>query len=437
MAGKLNLYNLGKLGVNVDKSPVHLDDLELTKSQNAIHDPIGALDGALKNRPGLVKLNSVAGAGSIVGGVGVPYTRPVTRTLYVGHQTGNGVYDTSGWRTSTVAAFASGASTVSVPRNPANNTGISTISQDDYTSSNVLAGNRGLVVNNRLYYATNFYGVAADSPPINMFDGTLDTTIAVIPKEPTNDVFVRSVLSMVAAKGSLYIGTFDSGTDETDIRGRVFELNLTTGALSLLGAQFTAGLVPISLVWYLGRLWAGLHTSDVTVGGQVHFIRPGIDTGWTADETISIGPVCSLATFQGLLYAGVTANTGTAGVIQRRAVDGTWATVLTGPNTGKGNGYFYLTTTSTHIYASYYDPITPVGIIARSATGASGAWSDVFTGTTTDRLPYYLQVYDGVIYAFGRGATVIVQTSANGTTWTDRSGQFTTELVPVFGALTT
>jgi hypothetical protein len=44
VSGKLNCYNLGSLGVNVDKNPVQLEDGELTKAQNAIHDPTGSAE---------------------------------------------------------------------------------------------------------------------------------------------------------------------------------------------------------------------------------------------------------------------------------------------------------------------------------------------------------------------------------------------------------
>lgn len=81
----LTVYDLGKDGVNVDKSDLHMQDSELRQAQNAIHDPLGTM-GGIKNRPGLTKFNSVAAAGSVVGGIGVPLSnmKSGTRYLYIG-----------------------------------------------------------------------------------------------------------------------------------------------------------------------------------------------------------------------------------------------------------------------------------------------------------------------------------------------------------------
>lgn len=79
MADKLSIYNLGQGGVVVDKSSLHNDDMELRQAQNAIRDPLG-IEGGLKNRPGLEKFNSVAAAGAVLGGTGVPLTN-----LFTGH----------------------------------------------------------------------------------------------------------------------------------------------------------------------------------------------------------------------------------------------------------------------------------------------------------------------------------------------------------------
>lgn len=88
MAEKLAIYTLGEKGVNVDKDPLVLDNSELRQAQNAIRDPLGVA-GGLKNRPGLVKVNSIAGAGSILGGFGVPLLNLESGTLffYIGRGT--------------------------------------------------------------------------------------------------------------------------------------------------------------------------------------------------------------------------------------------------------------------------------------------------------------------------------------------------------------
>lgn len=81
----LLVYTLGQKGVNVDKNPLQLGEDELRQAQNAISDPLGAELG-LSNRPGLEKFNAVAGAGSVLGGIGVPLTNLATgtRLFYIG-----------------------------------------------------------------------------------------------------------------------------------------------------------------------------------------------------------------------------------------------------------------------------------------------------------------------------------------------------------------
>lgn len=77
----LVVFNLGTAGVNVDLSPIHIADNQFTKAQNVISDPLGVEQG-LKNRPGLVKLNSASANGSVLGGVSVPLTNQNTGTRF-------------------------------------------------------------------------------------------------------------------------------------------------------------------------------------------------------------------------------------------------------------------------------------------------------------------------------------------------------------------
>lgn len=65
------VYSVGQGGVNVDSSSLHMQDDQLRRSQNGIRDPLG-VEGGLKNRPGLTRFNTTAGAGAILGGIGVP-----------------------------------------------------------------------------------------------------------------------------------------------------------------------------------------------------------------------------------------------------------------------------------------------------------------------------------------------------------------------------
>ena len=69
--GKIGVYKVGSLGVNVDKNPLDLDDQELRQAQNAYENKLGS-EGGLSKRLGLVKVNTTTAAGDVLGGIGVP-----------------------------------------------------------------------------------------------------------------------------------------------------------------------------------------------------------------------------------------------------------------------------------------------------------------------------------------------------------------------------
>lgn len=64
MPGKLDIYNLGEIGVDLVDSPVHKKDGALMVAQNAAHMQKEA-EGGLAKRRGMTLLNAVAAAGSL------------------------------------------------------------------------------------------------------------------------------------------------------------------------------------------------------------------------------------------------------------------------------------------------------------------------------------------------------------------------------------
>ena len=78
--GPMPLFDLGKGGVDIDTNPMELDPTTLLSSQNAAYDQ-GAGRG-LMNRPGFNSLNDVAAAGSVLGGIGVPFLNESTSGLH-------------------------------------------------------------------------------------------------------------------------------------------------------------------------------------------------------------------------------------------------------------------------------------------------------------------------------------------------------------------
>lgn len=68
---KLNVYNLGSVGIDIVNSPLHVEDGYLLNCQNAQVSPHDA-DLSLKKRDGMAKVNSVAAAGSLITIFNVP-----------------------------------------------------------------------------------------------------------------------------------------------------------------------------------------------------------------------------------------------------------------------------------------------------------------------------------------------------------------------------
>jgi hypothetical protein len=62
--GKIDVYNLGDMGIDVTRSPVHTKDGEFEQAQNVMATRSGGRH-AIRKRFGLAKLNSTASAGHI------------------------------------------------------------------------------------------------------------------------------------------------------------------------------------------------------------------------------------------------------------------------------------------------------------------------------------------------------------------------------------
>lgn len=75
MGGKLDLYNLGDLGVHLVETPVHSPDGSFTAAQNvAVSQDQG--EHGIRKRHGMSKFNSVAMVGSVVSLTNVPFPLP-------------------------------------------------------------------------------------------------------------------------------------------------------------------------------------------------------------------------------------------------------------------------------------------------------------------------------------------------------------------------
>lgn len=427
--GQLNQYNLGKMGVNVDKTEVHLEDGELRKAQNTIRNPLGH-EGGIEKRPGLTPFNASAAAGAVKGGIGVPLTllansvggtslAGVTKNIYVGRATAGANMGASlGWwksadRFVTAATLIGTGATPEAPRS-------SQLSVFGTGALSPLSGSPGCAVvhQNRMFYASNDYTRNVGRPLIRVFDGTVDQEFVRIPTNPLyGETQCQGVLSMMLIDGTIYLTVYDNDGVSTAGSGRVFSLDPSTGALLPLGTNaFADQFVPYALAWHMGRLWVGTFFRQGTgSAGTIHYIRPGIDATWTLDRTMSQGRGCSmLASFQGQLLAG-GAGTATT-VVEIRSAVGAWTVSNSQAiNALTMGGIEY----GGNFYCNQWQNSGAISTI-RKFTGS--AWSTVATYAT----PLGCSFTDGVLLYFTGGGDTFSQgivSSPDGTTWTDKTAQ--------------
>lgn len=436
--GQINVYNLGKLGVNVDKSPVHLEDGELTKAQNVIRNQLGH-EGGIEKRPGLTKFNAVAAGGSVLGGIGVPLsllTNTVggttlaggpSRTIYVGRQvTASGIGASRGWWKST-DRFATAASAIlsSSPANPRSEQ-IELLATGGLLGTLIGSPAASCVLRNKLYYASDDYTTGAGAP-IRVFDGVVDAEFArVTPGATTAIANSFGVMSMLAVNDdTIYVTVFSdaTGTAETGI---VLKLNIATGVLAPLGTiTLSARHVPYALGWHAGRLWMGTVAADSSGPGQIFWIRPGIDTSWTLDRTMSLGIGCtSLTSFQGQLFAGSLATGGGNMVVEARSSVGAWTASLT-IAAAESKAFLGAIVFQSNLYIASYQFTTATTFIKKFN---GSVWSNAFTGVGATNRAFPSAFTDGTLVYFvggGNATDAGMETSPDGTTWTDRASSLT------------
>lgn len=298
------------------------------------------------------------------------------------------------------------------------------------------------VFENTLIYPATGYTVGTDNPPIRIWDGRQDRELCKVPTTPAFAI-AQAVMSMLAANGSVFFSTFDTGTSSSDWSGRVMQLDPVSGNVTPLGAAFAAGEMPYALAWHMGRLWCGTNNGIGTVG-KVYYFRPGIDTAWTLDHSLStesLGGVDSMASYLGKLYVGSDNAGGSRGKVLVRDTAGAY----TVSDTGSGgtavvnNGYLSMVVFGGNLYASYWNNDgTPIARI-RKFDGTT--WSTAFAGSSTTLKPYILLFEEhNFIYAIGGGKLLVgaILSSADGTTWTNLTSvlpETNRTLLPVFGTI--
>src|SRR3990167_3027640 len=426
---KVDLYNLGSLGVDLTKSAVHANDGSLLSAQNAIPDYRGEAGGHTK-RDGLTAINSTTVGGSVLGAINIPL--PATARLYIGRDDGSTELAIDWLYTTDLSgATTPWTSVTSIPAQPRSTDKLGAI--DSATPPSAM-GRPTCTMNNRIYYAAANYTIGTDDPPIRVFDGVNDRELCRIPRTSDSGTRNRGIITMIANRGKLYASAWDG-----DTKSSVYSIDPTTGAITKMGATFDVEDYPHAMTAYLDRLWVGTVSGDPHSGtdvGKVYWMRFSGDTAFTLDHTTTSGQgsILDLKSYKGLLYAAVIGSSGKAGLVKVRALAGTWSTSDTGAATGVNQGYTSLEVFENNLYATYRDTDSGDQTI-RKFDGSSWAtpYSETSYGANGQLV---LWAFGDYIYAVGPASTANLDftllVSSDGTTWTNRSVQFANEASPTY-----
>lgn len=332
MGGKLNIYNLGDLGVVVDKSPIHEQDGELLRAQNAQVDSVGAL-GGIRKRDGLAKLNASALAGQVTGLLSLPL--PDERTKVTTFLLALEPVNSNLWKSSTDGVSWSDVTTSPSRHVSSTNSGIESATTQIPSWNTIICSQGG-----KLYYPGNDYTNDTTAPNIHVWDGTTDATIATIPDNPaTPAARPESVTSIVPYDETrLVVCTADRGTSPG--YSRVFLLDTVTGKITQVGRETTlwAGWIVNGVCVFQGKIWVGGQNTSGGLASKVYYARPE-DATWTLDNTFGTahGYITGMAVFQGNLFVSFAADVGANGDVYQRTHLGVWTEVYASNGTGAGN----------------------------------------------------------------------------------------------------
>jgi hypothetical protein len=365
---KVNVYNLGELGVNLTKSPIHIDDGELVAAQNAEFYLDEGL-GALRKRIGLQRLNPVALAGAIRGMIGVPLPGPGRRAVYSGERGLFQFYKTTDGTTWTLE---------------------STIGQEIGITGNI-AGNDQPIPLTALTAQQFFYvgETTTDQSLLMGHDG-------VAPYELARFATTGLLGILCVHDGDIYVRDYSLGDTS------VWQIDPIAGTQTKIGGTFVGERV-CSGASYLGKVWVG------TDGAKIYWCRPG-GTAWTLDHTAGAGQhnYVSLAVYEGNLYAGTAATAGTAAIVEKRTPGGTWTVDRTGSSSANANKFDGLAVFQAQLYADYErcDATFPSGLCQIQKRTSGGVWSvdKDLSGAAAEYVTGRLAVGNTLFYGTTQGA---------------------------------
>lgn len=403
MGGKLNIYNLGDLGVHLVESPVHSPDGSFTSAQNA---EVSQNEGehGIRKRFGLSKLTTDALNGAVRSLGLMPFPDPFeplvvssSGAIYYNTSTDGNNYSAR----STTGAAASWTAVTDIGRW----FGVSA------PTANQRVYSRGGAINtNGLIY---YYSTETPNDGFMSWDGTTRTSVATVTLGAN-----EAVRGMCQFQGEIYLLVTDTTADTAKIYQLVGSSFVDTGATISHEATCISGA--------LGKLWIGTDTNriyswEIATGTSTveHTITPNVG---------SRAAITSIAHYNGLLYAsaGTASGVGTAlteDMVLKRAVAGTWSDI-------------------TPAASGIYGPLASFDgeiFVARSTNGAftgceirrydGSSWNtdlDVTTQIANTRQAMSLVVWNSNLYVVtsGTGNNGLVRRNTSGTwsTVVDLSG---------------
>ena len=408
---KLDLYALGARGVDLTNSVIHTEDGTFSSAQNATPDVRGEA-GAVTKRDGLTAINSSALAGAIKGAVYAPLTdrsgtnAATARRVYIAC---NPAPTTPTWSFSTDSFVSVTSDITTSPAAPTD------------ASANAAGGGAvtAVTIDNKIYYVPDAYTDNVDAPPVRVFDGVVDREFVRLPNNPdTSRVFPIGVSHMIAVGSIIYIAVMDAGTTSANEQSSVLSLDTRTGVITRIGATFPTGKTVHILAWHLGRLWAFHGCNDFSsTTSKIYFIRPGIDTAWTDDETLPAdsGHGGFLIDFRGTLFAGFYgfATTSPAAIHARSPADGSWSVNET---SAVGDEYRSCDVFKDNLYTTKFVQ-SGGGALVRKYDGTS--WSTVLDVGVDVITPVQIFHDGGNLYAVCRNSSgfATVYVSSDGASW--------------------
>ena len=347
-----SVFNLGERGVQLTKSPLHIEGGELESAQNAILD-VDQREGSLRKRPGWV--SRVSGlAGSVRGVVNVPLSDPdaLTNTFWAAIDAATG--DT--WRTSTNGTTWSGSTAIARAQRISKHTW-TTVDLERFALHCVDTSDQ------LIYYPSDGYTVGTDQPILRATDGTFDSNIFTVPVTLAGNAD-RAITALRFFDPYIYFAVWT--VNGANSQWRTFQLSTKTGAITSVGPVVSmTGQVAISdFANFNGRIYA---MTARTGGSQaVQSIRPPDgdipgETAWTTEFTPTDRVPLSATIFRGNLYVG-TSNSAGPGTFTPAVLQITASGTVTASDTGATgvlvSAYGGLVVYSDRLYAARRNPNT-------------------------------------------------------------------------------